>query len=201
MRMDVDLKAWPTNYEAAVQLEVSESGIERLVKQRRLKKRIRRDTGVPVVVIDPDSIAKYRQGSGNLAVEEKAGPQASTALARIAEPSVPPVRSSGASSALEGAFLAFLQSKIPSSLVPVDRRIFLTVSESAEFTGLPLAFLRRLIASGKIKALKTGAGWRVSRLALEKLSTTLTDMPEDLAAGELRDMEANRRRRQGLADR
>jgi excisionase family DNA binding protein len=124
---------------------------------------------------------------------------ASVALARIVEPSLVPARSGVAPGALEAALVAFLQSKTPGSLVPVERRIFLTMSESAEFSGLPVAFLRRLIASGKLKALKTGAGWRISRVELEKASEGLTDTPEDLSEHELRDLELNRLRRQGTA--
>jgi len=123
----------------------------------------------------------------------------SVALARIAEPSPVPARSGGAAGALEAAFLAFLQSKTASSLVPVERRIFLTMAESAEYSGLPAAFLRKMIASGKLKALKTGSGWRVPRVELEKLSGTLTDTPPDPTEHELRDLELNRRRRQGLS--
>jgi excisionase family DNA binding protein len=124
--------------------------------------------------------------------------RASVALARVIEPSLATVRPDVALSGLESAFLAFLQSKTPSSVVPVERRIFLTMAESAEFSGLPVAFLRRLIASGKLKALKTGAGWRVSRAEIETLSGKLTDKPEELSEHELRDMELNRRRRQGI---
>src|SRR4051812_23732984 len=96
----------------------------------------------------------------------------STALARVVE-QVPALARPGASagvSGLESAFLAFLQSKTPGALIPVERRIFLTMAEASEFSGLPVAFLRRLIASGKLKALKTGAGWRISRVEIEGLS-------------------------------
>jgi excisionase family DNA binding protein len=120
------------------------------------------------------------------------------ALARIVEPERASVRG-GALGGMEAAFLAFLQSKIPTSIVPVERRIFLTMAQSAEYSGLPVAFLRKLIASGKLKAVKTGAGWRVSREELERLSGTLTAAPQDLDDHELRDMEENRRRRQGIA--
>lgn len=72
------------------------------------------------------------------------------------------------------------------------------MAEAAEFSGLPVVFLRRLIASGKLKALKTGAGWRVSRAAIETLAGTLTDASGSLTEHELRDMELNRRRRQQI---
>lgn len=198
MRVDVDINGWPTKQEAAVQLGVSGKSIERLLKQGRLKKRIRRGAGLSAVVIDPESLAEYRRAPGDLADEEPSNPGASVALARIVEPGPAPARYGGAPIGLEAAFLAFLQSKTPGSLVPVERRLFLTMAESAEYSGLPVAFLRRLIASGKLKALKTGAGWRVSRAELERSSGTWTDTPEDLSAHELRDLELNRLRRQGL---
>jgi excisionase family DNA binding protein len=129
-----------------------------------------------------------------MAKREKADPK-SVALARIAEPSVVPLRPGG----LEAALVAFLQSKTAGSLVQVERRLFLTMAECVEYSGLPAAFLRRLITSGKLKALKTGAGWRISRVELEKLSGTLTNIPPDPTEQELRDLELNRLRRQGLA--
>jgi excisionase family DNA binding protein len=127
---------------------------------------------------------------------KKRVPRASVALARIVEPGGVPTRPGG----LEAALVAFLQSKTAGSLVQVERRLFLTMTECAEYSGLPAAFLRRLIASGKLKALKTGAGWRISRAELEKLSGTLTEIPPDPTEQELRDLELNRRRRQGLSD-
>jgi excisionase family DNA binding protein len=199
MRDDVDVNDWPTRQEAAVQLKVSAGSVERLLKQMRLKKRIRRGNGPAVVVIDPKSIADYREGRADPAEEETTNPRASVALARIVEHSFAPVRSGGSLSGLEAAFLAFLQSKTSGSPVPVERRIFLTLPESADLSGLPAVLLRRLIASGKLKALKTGAGWRVPRVELERLSGALTDAPENLGEHELRDMELNRLRRQGTA--
>jgi excisionase family DNA binding protein len=154
-----------------------------------LKKRVRRGADRAVVVIDPESIEECRQDPT---------PRASVALAGIVEPSVVPTRSLSATGGLEAALIAFLQSKTAGSLVQVERSLFLTMAECAEYSGLPAAFLRKLIASGKLKALKTGAGWRVARVELEKLAATLTEIPADPTEHELRDLELNRRRRQGL---
>jgi excisionase family DNA binding protein len=142
---------------------------------------------------------RIRGGNARDRAGQEGGTKArvSLALTRTVQPSVAPARSVVAPGALEAALLAFLHSKTPASMVPVERRIFLSMSESAELSGLQVAFLRRLIAAGKLKALRTGAGWRILRLELEGLGT-LTDSPEDLTEHEVRDMETNRRRRQGI---
>jgi excisionase family DNA binding protein len=141
--------------------------------------------------VDFDDKQATQKAAAKLAVPERS-------LARLVEPIPALSRPAGALSGLEGAFLAFLQSKTPNSSVPIERRIFLTIAEAAEFSGLPMAFVRRLIASGKLKALKTGSGWRVSRAEVEIAAVKLTEPPEELTDHELRDMEANRRRRRGL---
>ena len=105
------------------------------------------------------------------------------------------VRSPGA---LEAALVSFLEAKTSGTAVPVERRVFLTMAEAAEFSGLPASFLRRLIVTGQLKALKTGAGWRVSRAGIERLSDTVSEaVPGELTEHELRDLETNRNRRRG----
>ena len=149
-----------------------------------------------------DSKANGKRVRPDRAADEGAGSGASVALARVVEPSGVPARSGSAISGLEVAFLAFLQSKVASPGVPVERRIFLTIAESAEFSGLPVAFLRKLIAAGTLKALRTGAGWRIPRLELEGSLGALTDAPKDeITEHQLRDMELNRLRRRGIPSR
>ena len=53
--------------------------------------------------------------------------------------------------------------------VRVPERLFLTIPEAADYSGLPQAHLRRLMADGKLTGLKTGSGWRIRRADLEKL--------------------------------
>jgi len=43
--------------------------------------------------------------------------------------------------------------------VPLTVKLFLTLPEAARYSGLPAAYLRRLIASGELPARKAG-GWR-----------------------------------------
>ncbi len=124
----------------------------------------------------------------------------SLALARVVESGHAPGRNldarnpGGSPVGLEAALLTFLQAKTSGSLVPLERRIFLTMAESADFSGLPAAFLRRLIAYGKLKGLRQGR-LACPRTEIEKLSGTLTNPPEDLTEHEIRDMEMKCRRR------
>jgi excisionase family DNA binding protein len=122
----------------------------------------------------------------------------SLAVTRVPKTSL--VTAASGAAALETAFLAFLQSKTSTAIVPVERRIFLNITEAAEYTGLPAGFLRKLRASGQLNALKTGAGLRFRRTDLDNLAA-LADpptTPEELDDNILRDLELNRRRRQGL---
>ena len=98
----------------------------------------------------------------------------------------------------QDAVLAFLQAQTARPAVPIERRLFLTIAECAEFSGLPASLLRTLIAAGTLPALRTGSGWRIARSEMETLAGTLTHPPEQLSDDALRDMEINRRRRQGL---
>lgn len=103
---------------------------------------------------------------------------------------------------LETAFLAFLESKSrPDTEVPVERRVFLTVTQAVTFTGLPLSYLRKLIAGGTIRAVKAGKTWRIPRTELEALPEKIAQLSvpkEDLSDAQERDLELNKLRRQGL---
>lgn len=125
------------------------------------------------------------------------------ALTRVGSP-LPATRRAEVMQGLEAAFVAFLQSKSGGdvAVVPVERRVFLTVSESVDFTGLPLSFLRRLIADGTIKAFRAGRAWRIPRTELEGLpqklalrETRIDELPEE----EARELELKKLRRLGLA--
>jgi len=171
-------------------LDLTES-TEHKGKQSRLTKRVVAIN--PDVATDPDLKAVFQRRSNPEIPDVRT-------LVRLAPPELVGPRSA-VSKGLEAAFVAFLQSKsAPVSAVPVERRVFLTVVEAQEFSGLPAVFLRRLIAAGKLRALRTGAGWRVPRVELERLSETLTAPEEtalELSEHELRDIELNSRRRRG----
>jgi excisionase family DNA binding protein len=134
------------------------------------------------------------------------------ALARIEEPLGLSMRGARIGT-LDPAVLTLLQSLVASAVenqtvsnqkVPIERRIFLTMAESSELSGLSAGFLKRLIRDGTLKAIRAGARWRIPRAELESLAEKLTKPPalpqrkEELSEAEERDLEMNRLRRQGL---
>jgi len=127
-------------------------------------------------------------------------------IARLEEPVSLP-HHAARTGGMETAFLSFLQSLVVSASatqqVPAERRIFLTIAESAELSGLPVRFLRRLMRDGTLKAVRVGAGWRIPRTELESLGEKLAavqapDTRQELSEAEQRDLAINKLRRQGL---
>jgi excisionase family DNA binding protein len=59
--------------------------------------------------------------------------------------------------------------RAPEPDVRLAERLFLTIREAGRYSGLPQSHLRELIRSRKLKALKTGAGWRIRRADLEQI--------------------------------
>jgi excisionase family DNA binding protein len=134
------------------------------------------------------------------------------ALIRVEEPLGLAIRGARIGT-LDPAVLSLLQSLVSNAVasqavssqkVPVERRIFLTMAESAELSGLSAGFLRSLIRDGRLKAIRAGSRWRIPRAELESLADKLTTAPlpaqrtQQLSEAEERDLEMNRLRRQGL---
>jgi excisionase family DNA binding protein len=61
------------------------------------------------------------------------------------------------------------------SEVPLTEKLTLTMKEAGKLSGLPVAFIRQSVADGKLAALKTGAGWRIGRQALEAFVMGVTE--------------------------
>jgi excisionase family DNA binding protein len=186
--MPADIMTWPDIADAAVQTGLSEADLRRLVREKKLKKRTRRMGGVAVDVIDPQTLSGFMSGGQVVRATQ-----------------VVPARS-GIARGMENAFLEFLQAPRQTEVgvapvVPIERRLFLTLAESAQLSGLPVGFLKKLMADGSVKSVKTGAGWRIPRTELERLPDLLTQTPpvkEELSEAEERDLAMNKLRRQGL---
>jgi excisionase family DNA binding protein len=159
-----DLSDWLTKQQASELLSVSEKTIERYVKAKKLQTRTRREKGQrPVLVFDPTMVQKL--------IGERDQANADDDIIDISATSPAPVDKKNKSLAPSlPPQLAMLVAALETSrtvAIPIDRKLFLTPHEGALFSGLPESYLRRLISTGKLKAMKTGSGWRIQRIALE----------------------------------
>lgn len=68
----------------------------------------------------------------------------------------------GLTSALE----AYMQRKPDAPVVPISEKLWLSLDEAADYSGLVRADLLRLISAGTLKARKSG-GWKILRESLE----------------------------------
>lgn len=54
----------------------------------------------------------------------------------------------------------------PQAVVSLPNRLTLTVKETSELSGLPLATIKRALAAGELRAIKTGKGFRIRQTDL-----------------------------------
>ena len=152
-----DLADWKTKAEAAAILECSEKTIERMVGRKEIERRDRRIPGrKPLPVYNPKDIEKalqktaaveafpvQGQGNGNALVKRKRGVGD---LHELIEHFAPRER----------------------PRVALNEKLYLSLDEAVELSGLSRAFLLRQIKSGGLEAIKD-RGWKIRRSELEKL--------------------------------
>lgn len=166
-----DFSDWLTKQQAAEALGVSTKTLEQWAQRGRLQQASwkRPGGGARITVYHPADVARLRQERqpGAPAFVVPAVP-AAAGNGRAAEPTalaapLPPVEE--ILRALVGAVVRAASEKSEKS---ENTRLFLTLDEAAEASGLPRAYLRRLIAEGKLEAIKS-RGWRIRRRDLDQL--------------------------------
>jgi excisionase family DNA binding protein len=153
---------WLTKAEAAQALQCAEKTIERLAAKGEIHQAFRPVPGRrPVAVFHPKDIEKLKPK--NVAVpfvlsQSEAGPNGAAETQALV-----PVGKAPAD------LLAALASALgkPTAL-SVDKKLFLTIREAAEYSGLPKSYLRKLLKEGSLPSLRAG-GYRIKRSDLERL--------------------------------
>jgi hypothetical protein len=169
-----DYSAWPTKAQAADAIGVSTKTIEKLAFKRELQQALwhRPGGGPAIVVYHPGDVERLRKERNPDAAAfvmpapaDASGESPTTKAVAVRQPSAEAFMQ-----ALVAGLVGAGTSKTPD--VRLAERLYLSLREAAEYTGLGTAHLHRLIASGKLKPLK-GAGPRgadvVRRADLEKL--------------------------------
>jgi len=148
---------WPTLEEVVQRTGLSERTLHRLIAKNKVRREYRRLVGrKPVSIIDPESVAALAQPLLH--------PLPETLPTVTPPPAIPPAALPQPDLSALSALLAGLGI----TGVPLDKKIYLTLSEAVQLSGLPRTHLRRCIADGSLPAKKLG-GWRIRRSDLEAL--------------------------------
>jgi excisionase family DNA binding protein len=164
-----DYSTWLTKQQAAEAIGVSTKTVEKLADAKQLQQAMLRRPGKPsIAVYHPDDVARVR-AERNPEAEPFVLPPEDSPSQNVENPSptsrVPALAKS--QNAL-GSFAAIAEMFRPPDRVRLAERLFLTLDEASELSGLPKAYLRSLMAEGKI-GLKACGRWRIRRADLEKL--------------------------------
>jgi excisionase family DNA binding protein len=134
---------WLTKAEAAQALQCAEKTIEREASRGKIQQAWRRIPGRrPIAVFNPDDIERLKAQT----VQAFPAPMAadtSKALTNISRATSP-----------EQFFAGLARAMVAPRVSP---KLYLTLAEAAEYTGLGVGYLRRQIAEGKLEPVK-GAG-------------------------------------------
>ena len=143
---------WLTKQEAAKIIGTSERSIERLVQAGKVTQRYLRVTGRrPIAILDPGDVETLRQET----------------IAQVP----PPLVETGTSTAL--TTLPHRADSIPAlmaavSAAQVQPKFFLTLREASAVSGLTVAYIKRLVDTGKLDHVRD-RGIKIRRADLQKL--------------------------------
>jgi excisionase family DNA binding protein len=167
-----DFSVWPTKAEAAQIIGCSTKTIESLAQSGKLQQSSRRrvETGALIAVYHPGDVERIRRERNPEAVTPfvVTASQNHSETSREAAVARPQPQQGEILQALLAALSANSQ-RLPEPAVRTSEKLFLSISEAADFSGLPRSYVREQMRAGKLPAIKTGAGWRIRRADLSAL--------------------------------
>lgn len=162
-----DYSTWLTKPQAAEAIGCSTKTVEQLAKEGRIERAYykRPETGATISVYHPKEVARIRK--------ERNPDAAAFVLPEVSE------NSESAAVAIRQAVRTddFLQaiaaiaagSQNSQNTVRIAEKLYLTLDQAAQLSGLPRSYIRAQMSAGALAAIKTGAGWRIKRADLAAL--------------------------------
>ncbi len=145
-----DTPHWETKEQAARRLGMAPRSLERLITDGKLETTMVKQVGAR------SFRAVLKASTDNLLTERQHQQIA-------AHPALPAVQ-------VIGELRQAIQDQTRSAqYVPLEKKVYLDLREARAFTGLSVAYLRRLMASGTLSFLRDGQQIKFRRVDLEKL--------------------------------
>ncbi len=163
-----DISSWPTKSETSELLQVSFRTLDKFVTDGKLQSAKRPQSGKPpATVYHPDDVERLRLAKQPAAHVMPTPNGTGTHPAQLRETVGLTARSGAADGFM--AFLEILRAHLAQPAESLPQRLFLTLREAVDYSGLPQGELLRAIKEGKLGARKTWKGWRIRRKDLEEL--------------------------------
>lgn len=159
-----NLDTWPTKQEVMQQLHMSEKTVERRINEGKIRKQERFIPGrKPLPILHPQDVKELQRQvliPMTLKHEETDIPTVPASRFDITA-AVPPL--AALLTKLEQNPERFFPPPLP---VTPPSKPFLTIKEASEYSGLPEDYIRRQIASGGLRAIKTNRSEKVNHWAI-----------------------------------
>jgi excisionase family DNA binding protein len=175
---DVDYATWLTKQQAADAIGVTTKTVEQLAKDRKLEQAFwRRPTGGPqLAVYNPDDVTRIalerHQAPAPFVLPAIAPATGNGNGRRHADPPSQALARPASAPAGDDLVRQFLHGLLRAASTPPasesSEKLFLTIAEAADLSGLSRTYLRRLIRDEKLPAMRD-RGWRIRRRDLEQL--------------------------------
>ena len=168
--MSHELDDWKTKAEAAEILGCSEKTVERYAKQSRIQKFLRRNPGRKAMpVFHPGDIETLRSEAVRLEPfpVEKQFPRSRDDVAHGPGAGEQALALPARQSAVE-MLVNLLADRVSPPATAARHKLFLTLAEAADYSGMSQGWLRQKIRQGELPAIKT-RGWKIRRGDLEQL--------------------------------
>ena len=160
--MATDRSDWLTKVEAAEFLGVTTKTVERWEARNELERSDRAVAGAnKVAIYSPASLKRFKETRLSVAVTPTVQPSYGSALVR----SKAPQKHSTPNSAMAD-FLSLLSS---SQQITIKDKLFLTIRESAQLSGLPASYLKGMVVEGTLEGKKIGRSWKIRQSDLRNV--------------------------------
>lgn len=156
-----DYSTWLTKQSAATAIGVSTKTIENYTKEGKIRQAFwKRPSGGPrLAVYDPEAVNRLAHRMSSAVIVDSPGAAVPAANGEQLAPIGPTLNGA----ALIEAVLRTIQKTSETS-----EKLFLTIPEASDFTGLSAAYIRRACQAGTVAAIRDG-GWKIRRTALVAL--------------------------------
>jgi excisionase family DNA binding protein len=165
---------WWRKERAVSFLEITARSLQRYVKEGSIRSETKVIKGVTVALYNEEDIRNFKHQRDNHPPSPRSPTvmpsqkPAETALTRTSsEQAIMPLDQTVAINERMIAVLERMGSPTPSSSVPVENKLVLTLDEASALTSLSTSYLRQDIKNGKLKAKIMGRGYRIKRADLD----------------------------------